>query len=129
MLRVVIVAVGVILSSVAAQAQYGARVALSGVPIVLGEYASVNPDCTDAGRPTVRLTQNPEHGRLIISNASIFPFFREANPRSSCNRRRVPGVVVKYVSQRGYTGTDSAGLEIFSSRGTARTASFNIAVR
>jgi hypothetical protein len=129
MFRVVIVALSIVLSSVAAQAQYGTRVALSGVAIELAQMSSVNPDCTAAGRPVVRPTQLPEHGRLIIANAAVFPYFREANVRSACNRRRVPGVIVKYVSQRGYTGTDSAGIEVFYPTGVARSTSYNFTVR
>ncbi|WP_441242655.1 hypothetical protein [Tardiphaga sp. 768_D3_N2_1] len=129
MYRIAIVAMCLFLSSVAAQAQYGNKVALSGSPIELGQLASVNPDCSDAGRPVVRVTQSPEHGRLIITKASIFPYFRPINPRSDCNWRCVPGVIVKYVSERGYVGSDSVALEAFFPNGTSRRGNFNIMVR
>lgn len=129
MYRGLVVAFGILVFSPAAHAQSASKVALSGAQIVLGQVASVNPDCTEAGRPVVRVTQSPEHGRLIISNASVFPYFRNYNPRSECNWRRVPGIVVKYVSERGYTGSDSAVLEAFFANGTSRSQSFNIMVR
>jgi hypothetical protein len=128
MQRAIIVAMSLLLSCAAARAQ-ASRVALSGATIELGQVAMVNPDCTAAGRPVIRITQQPEHGRLILSNASIFPYFRPINPRSDCNWRRVPGVIIKYTSQRGYTGPDSVRLEAFYPNGQARNGAFNITVR
>ena len=48
---------------------------------------------------------------VSIHPAGVFPRFPEANPRSVCNRRRVPGVQATYVSQRGYIGPDFVVLE------------------
>ena len=126
--RAIIVAMTLLLSCAGARAQ-ASRVALSGATIELSQIALVNPDCTAAGRPVIRVTQQPEHGRLTISNVSIFPYFRPVNPRSDCNWRRVPGVIIKYTSQRGYTGFDSVRLEAFYPNGQARNGAFNINVR
>lgn len=126
--RVVIVAMSLLLPCAGARAQ-ASRVALSGATIELSQIAMVNPDCSNAGRPVIRVTQQPEYGRLIISNASVFPYFRPINPRSDCNWRRVPGVIIKYVSQRGYTGSDSVRLEAFYPNGQMRNGAFNITVR
>ena len=62
----------------------------------------------------MRVAQGPEHGRVSIRSTGVFPRFAEANVRSVCNRRRVPGVQATYVSQRGYGGPDFVGLEVFS---------------
>jgi hypothetical protein len=124
-MRVVVVTLSLLLSTIAAQAQYGARVALSGRPIELAQLSSINPDCTVMGMPVVRTTQLPEHGRLIVSHAAVFT----ANVRSYCYRRRVQGVTVKYVSQRGYVGPDSAAIEVFFPNGVARSKTYDFIVR
>lgn len=126
-MRFVVIALGMLLST-GAHAQIS-KIASSGSPIVLLQVYATNPDCSAAGRPVVRPTQSPEHGRMTISNTSVFPNFPQGNVRSVCNRRRVPGVIIRYVSQRGYTGTDAAAFEVYFPSGQARRASFFITVR
>jgi hypothetical protein len=126
-MRFVLVALGLLLSH-PASAQIS-KIAASGSPILLLQVYSTNPDCSAAGRPVVRPTQSPEHGRMTITHTSVFPNFPQSNVRSTCNKRRVPGVVIRYVSQRGYTGTDAAAFEVYFPGGQARRASFFITVR
>ena len=126
-MRFLVIALSIFLSS-GANAQIS-KVAASGAPILLVQVHSTNPDCTTAGRPVVRVTQAPEHGRLSINNTAVFPSFPPSNVRSACNRRRVPGVVVRYVSQRGYTGTDAAAIEVYFPDGQARRGAYFITVR
>jgi len=130
MVRIIIVtALGLLLSGFGAEAQVGRRIAASGVPILLYQANTTNPDCSPMGRPVIRHIQTPQHGRLIVSNASVFPNFSPSNVRSACNSRRVPGVVVKYVSRRGYAGMDGTVFEIYFPTGIARRAAFSILVR
>ena len=68
------------------------RYVLSGATVQLGFFCSINPDCTAAGIPTVRITQPPEHGRVTVSRTRGFCYFQRPNPRRACNRRRVEGV-------------------------------------
>ena len=130
MVRIMIVAaLGLLLSGFGAEAQVGRRIAASGVPILLYQANTTNPDCSPMGRPVIRHIQTPQHGRLIVSNTSVFPNFSPSNVRSACNSRRVPGVVVKYVSRRGYAGMDSTAFEVYFPTGIARRAAYNILVR
>jgi hypothetical protein len=46
---------------------------VSGRPLKLSYFSSTNPDCSTAGRPTIRLIRAPEHGRVTISKGSDFP--------------------------------------------------------
>jgi hypothetical protein len=94
-----------------------AKVVVSGKPLIVYWTAATNPDCTSAGNVEIRVTEGPEHGRLTIRRAGVFPNFPESNPRSACNRRRVPGVEVIYTSQRGYVGSDNIVLEAFFPQG------------
>ena len=91
--------------------------------------ASVNPDCTNAGTSTVRITKAPEHGRVSVTQTREFGFFRESNPRSACNRRRVSGVGIYYTAQRGYSGYDTVAFEVYYHNGSRRSATANIQVR
>jgi hypothetical protein len=107
-MRIVLVVFGLLLSMASAQA---AKVVASGRPLMLYQAYSTNPDCTSAGAVVLRVAQAPEHGRVSIHQAGIFPRFPDANPRSVCNRRRVSGMRATYVSQRGYIGSDFVVLE------------------
>jgi len=127
-MRIAIIAAlaGAPLFCATAQAQ---RYVLSGATVQLSFFCNINPDCSAAGTPTVRITKPPEHGRVAVSQTRGFCYFQRPNPRKACNNRRVPGVVVNYVAQRGYTGYDSVGVEVFYPGGAMRSGTFNIQVR
>jgi len=101
----------------------------SGGSVKLGFYASVNPDCTAAGVPTLRITQPPRNGRVVIERTRDFVTFPQSNVRSVCNQRRVQGIMVRYISQRGYVGDDSLSGEMFWPSGTLRSGTVYIRVR
>lgn len=115
----------------AAQAQWFARPfnVPSGGSVKIGFYASVNPDCSDAGAWTFRVTQPPRNGRVVVERARDFVYFQPSNPRSACNQRRVQGLKIRYVAQRGYTGDDSFSGELFSPRGGHGSGTVYIRVR
>ena len=80
---------------------------LSGRALRLHFATSINPDCSLSGRPTIRITRAPEHGRVTVTQARDFPNYPTSNVRSVCNTRRVGGTAVIYQSQRGFVGTDN----------------------
>lgn len=119
-MRTAIVAACLLIPSLA-QAQHQTKTARSGQPLKLNFSNATNPDCTSAGETVVRLTQAPQHGKITISKTSDFPSFPKGNARRDCNKKRVAGTQTVYVSEAGYTGTDSAAIEIiFATGGTAR---------
>jgi hypothetical protein len=107
-MRIGLIVLGLLLSMGPAHAD---KVVASGKPLLLYQAYSTNPDCSSAGTVVLRIAQAPEHGRVSIRQAGVFPRFPESNPRSACNRRRVSGVEATYVSQRGYLGPDLVVLE------------------
>ena len=113
----------------AAQAQHLTMTAISGRPLKLNFSNTTNPDCTSVGETVVRLTQEPQHGRVTIAKASDFPSFPKKNVRQSCNKQRVAGTRTMYVSERGYSGTDSAAIEIIFANGATARRSYTINVR
>jgi hypothetical protein len=125
MMRIVWTVLGLLLSIVSAHAD---KVVASGRPLMLYQAYSTNPDCSSAGTVVLRVAQLPEHGRVNIHPTGVFPKFPEANPRSVCNRRRVPGVEATYVSQRGYLGSDFVVLEALFPAGRGVRLRFPIRV-
>ena len=106
-----------------------ARVAASGVPVLIGHWADLNPDCTPTGPITLRVVRQPEHGEVTIRERSGYTFFAKDNPRFVCNARATPGVDVTYVSRSGYVGADSLTLEVIFTEGGQRQPTFAINVR
>jgi hypothetical protein len=116
----------VLLSTVAAHAE---KVAASGHPLILFSASATNPDCTSLGAVVMRVTQPPEHGRVTIRPAGVFPTFPESNVRSACNRRRVPGMLATYTSQRGYTGSDYVAIQVLFPNGRESNVRLPIEVK
>lgn len=84
----------------------------------LNFVTAINPDCTlTEAQPSARATQEPSHGTLVIRKGLDFAFFNEKNPRSACNKTRVPGTIVEYVPEPGYTGPDSLAYDWFPPTG------------
>jgi hypothetical protein len=113
----------------AAQGQSATKYAVSGRPLKLSFFSTTNPDCSTVGRPAIGLIRQPEHGRVTVTQTSDFPNFLASNIRSECNRRRVAGAVIYYVSQRGFVGTDYVQAEIIFASGNLRQVSYTINVR
>lgn len=97
-MRILLAVLALLLSMNAADEE---KVVASGLPLRLYQAYATNPDCTSAGSVVLGVAQGPAHGRVSIRRTGVFPRFPQANPRSVCNRRRVPGVEAIYVSQRG----------------------------
>ena len=127
-MRIAIIAACLLVSS-AAQAQQMSLTAISGRPLKLNFSNATNPDCTNVGEVVVRLTREPEHGRVTIAKASDFPSFDKKNARHACNKKRVTGTRTEYVSGRGFTGADSAAIEIIFPTGATARRSYTINVR
>ena len=124
-MRILLVVVGLLLSAVAAHAE---RVIPSGKQLILFNATSVNPDCSALGNVDVRVAQGPEHGKVSIRRTRVFPNYAAVNLRSACNARRVAGVLVTYVSQRGYVGDDLVVIEVFFPNGRAQRTTIAIRV-
>lgn len=95
----------------------------------IGFYTAINPDCTQSDRTVVRIIAPPEHGTASFQNGEMYTSFPRENPRSACNDKRVPGAMVKYKSEEGYTGGDTFRALIIYPDGSATEATYNIVVR
>jgi len=97
--------------------------------IQLAFLYSINPDCTSIGFATVRVVEQPKHGKITIENGTGFTSFPTSNPRAECNKRRSDGVTVIYQPEPGYTGTDSLDFDAVLASGTVNRRHYTIDVR
>jgi hypothetical protein len=86
----------------------------------LGPFSSLNADCSLKATATVKVLQAPSNGRLRVYQGRGEPAFAADSGFTQCNGRRVPGAMVGYTPQRGYSGEDSFKLEIVFVNGERR---------
>lgn len=92
-------------------------------------FASVNPDCSSMGIPTVRLIEGPSDGVITTDRARDFLPFPRTNIRAKCNGRRVAGLRLLYQSTTEYFGSDKVRLLVISASGGEREATYVISVK
>ncbi len=92
-------------------------------------FASVNPDCSPAGLPVVRLIEGPYRGVITTDKGRDFLPFPASNVRHTCNRKRLAGTKLFYKSAPHMIGADHVKLLILSGSGAGREADYDIQVR
>jgi hypothetical protein len=96
-------------SYVAAQSETVERTAQgeSGKDIQVGIYVNIQSNCTSGPLPTIRLTQPPEHGKVTVKKAKI-----NITNYKQCLALDGAGYVALYRSDKNFSGTDTAVLEV-----------------
>ena len=105
------------------------RVVASDQKLRLDFLYSVNPDCTSMGFATVRIIEQPKHGRLTVENGTGFTSFPQNNQRYECNKKRSDGVIVVYEPDSGFIGTDSVNIDAIYPSGTSGKRHYSIEVK
>ena len=105
------------------------RVAVSGLPLRLGHFAQLNPDCSQIGQTVVRVAKPPDHGKVAVSAGDGYTSFAKEDLRNGCNYRPTHGVNAAYTSDRGYTGPDSTVLDVIYPAGLERQYSYSLNVK
>ncbi|PDT04563.1 hypothetical protein CO666_07335 [Rhizobium chutanense] len=98
-----------------AQAQEIKKVNTSGTTVsgsrtIIYQSSFVNPDCSVAAVPRLKILDGGKHGKIEIVREKVFPNFERSNPRFKCNGRRVDGAVVYYTAGAKFTGSDQVRL-------------------
>jgi hypothetical protein len=104
------------------------RGALSGREQQVGYWYSVAPDCTTRGYAEIRVLTPPSHGSVRVAKGEDFPEFPKDNVRNECNKRKTPVMYIYYQSTPGFTGTDSATVQILFPGGNVRTVTYRVNV-
>jgi hypothetical protein len=105
-----------------------ARTVPSGTNQRIEFVTALNPDCTASGDINVRVTKQPEHGKVEIASTAHFPVFSKESNRYKCNQHKVKGVLVNYKAEK-YVGEDAFDLLIIYPGGFAREVHYDIGVR
>jgi hypothetical protein len=106
-----------------------ARVAVADQALQLAFLFDLNPDCSSIGYATVRVIEEPKHGKLVAEEGTGFSTFPQTNIRFECNKRRTDGVNLSYIPEAGYVGADSMTLGVINADGTYNKRRYKIEVK
>ncbi|WP_271896118.1 hypothetical protein [Candidatus Phyllobacterium onerii] len=70
-------------------------------------FYKVNPDCSSAKVPTLKLISKPSHGTIVISQGYGHSAYAAGHPLSKCNSHRILMASVIYKAASGFVGTDT----------------------
>lgn len=106
------------------------KAALGAAEIRLWANTAIDPDCTvHPPGATLTILKPPEHGTARISDDPFYAAFPPANPRSACNKQKVPGHQAFYAAEPGFRGRDRVVLQGASPEGYVREITVDIDVR
>jgi hypothetical protein len=88
------------------------RVAAAAQKSRLDFFYDLAPDCSSAGKPVVRVLEQPQHGTLSIENGQAFTDFPQGDRRAACNAQQSDGTLVFYQPSTDYRGADSITLAV-----------------
>jgi TonB family protein len=94
--------------------------------LVIGHFASTNPDCTSSGKTFVRTSRRPSHGVITMREGLGFTNF-EKMPQ--CNSTKLQGLTVEYLPERGFTGADEVELDVISQTGYEALVTYSITIK
>jgi hypothetical protein len=105
------------------------RVVASGTNTRISFFAWTNPDCTAIGNVNVRVTKQPEHGKVEITTTTNFPGYPKEHVRFKCNEHKVRGAQVNYKSAEKYVGDDALELLVLFPNGFGWEVHYDVSVR
>lgn len=99
---------------------------LSGKPLKISHFISVNPDCSSKGYTVLRVITPPENGKISFVQSVDFtsPRLRPGTDFSHCNNKRIAGTSLIYTPNAGFIGDDKTTIERINPSGLAST--FNL---
>jgi hypothetical protein len=86
-------------------------------------FANVQPDCTSGPLPTIRLLNEPEHGKIIVKRAKV-----SATNVKNCLSLTVPALVMFYQAAAHFQGSDFAVVQLLSADGKTQEQRYTIRV-
>jgi hypothetical protein len=105
------------------------RVVASGTNTRIGFFTWTNPDCTAIGNVNVRVTKQPEHGKVEITTTTNFPGYPKEHVRFKCNEHKVKGMQINYKSAEKYIGDDALELLVLFPNGFGWEVHYDVSVR
>ncbi len=89
-------------------------------------FVSLDPTCRSLGPWTVNLIESPGKEQIMIEQGSEYPGFSPANPRSACNKRKVPATRILYSAPPGGPDDDQFIIEIVDPLGNAQRLRYHV---
>jgi hypothetical protein len=115
---------GFLVSAAFAQAtDYTSVDAIAGKPVQLSYHASANKNCVAGPPPTIRVTQPPKVGVLMVRKATL-----TTNKIAGCPGLKAPAEVVLYQAREGYSGPDHVAYEVTDTNGKVSVVDIAITV-
>ncbi len=96
----------------------------AGNPIRLSYHASAHKNCAPAPPPTIRVTEPPKSGALVVRKGML-----TTDKLAACGRIRVRAQVIFYNPKEGYVGPDHVDYEVTDSNGEVATYDVTITVK
>jgi hypothetical protein len=104
-------------------------IVVSGERTRVGITFHLNPDCTSAGKITVRLLEAPKNGTVEILTERTYADYEKTDPKFKCNEQLSEMPAFYYTSREGFKGRDRFSIEIFYPNANYRKRVFNVDVR
>jgi hypothetical protein len=96
----------------------------SGTPIRLSYHAAAHKNCAPAPPPTIKVTERPKAGALVVRSGML-----ATDKLEGCGRIRLPVRVVFYNPKEDYAGPDHVIYEVTDSNGKVDTYDVTITVK
>lgn len=94
----------------------------------VGRAWHINPDCSTAGAPTIRVVEPPTHGKLTLV-AEKEALTGAKGGFAKCNSTKQSMIDYYYQSSPGYSGSDTFTLRISFGNGTVKDSVTGIQVQ
>jgi hypothetical protein len=101
----------------------------AGATLLLASPQALASDCTPLGQVDAKVMTPPDHGTIHIEKGMAFPHYAPGDPPYLCNTKKGPATLITYQAAPGFSGQDTAVVQIFFPDGNAPTILFHIAVR
>ena len=103
-------------------------VATAGQKRLLEFVFALKVDCSSDGFSTVTTVEPPQHGKITAEHGTGTSNFPPSNPRFECNKHESEGTVITYEPAPGFTGADTATVDIAYADGGSARHRFSITV-
>jgi hypothetical protein len=105
------------------------KTTMAGATLMLASPQALAPDCSPLGQVEAKVITPPDHGAVHIEQGMAFPNFSPGDPPYLCNARKSPATLITYRSAPGFSGQDTAAVQIFFPDGKAPTMLFHLNVQ
>ncbi len=102
---------------------------MAGTTLMLASPQALARDCSPLGPVEAKVVTQPDHGTVAIAKGMAFSNYTPGDPPYLCNAKKSPATLITYRSAPGFSGQDTAAVQIFFPDGHAPTMLFHIDVR